>query len=76
LFNPKRVILGGGVAEAPEALLLQPLRERLPRYLLPQVAEGLEVIRAQLGYDAGIMGAIALALTDFEAAKGGCNDDD
>ena len=29
LLNPKRVILGGGVAEAPEALLLQPLRERL-----------------------------------------------
>jgi glucokinase len=64
LFNPKRVILGGGVAEAPEALLLQPLRERLPRYLLPQVAEGLEVVRAQLGYDAGIWGAIALALTE------------
>ncbi len=62
LFNPQRVILGGGVAEAPEALLLQPLREKLPRYLLPQVAEGLEVVRAQLGYDAGIMGAIALAL--------------
>ncbi len=62
LFNPQRVILGGGVAEAPEALLLQPLREKLPRYLLPQVSKGLEVLRAQLGYDAGIMGAIALAL--------------
>jgi glucokinase len=67
LFNPKRVILGGGVAEAPEALLLQPLRERLHRYLLPQVAEGLEVIRAQLGYDAGIFGAIALALLEFQS---------
>ncbi len=62
LLNPHRVILGGGVAEAPEALLLQPLREKLPRYLLPQTAEGLEIVRAQLGYDAGIMGAIALAL--------------
>jgi glucokinase len=62
LFNPKKVILGGGVAEAPEHLLIEPLRERLVRYTLPQVHEGLEVIRAQLGYDAGIMGAIALAL--------------
>jgi hypothetical protein len=35
--------------------------------LLPQVAEGLEVIRAQLGYDAGIMGAIALALLEFQS---------
>jgi len=62
LFNPKKVILGGGVAEAPEHLLIEPLRERLVRYTLPQVYEGLEVVRAQLGYDAGIMGAIALAL--------------
>ena len=76
LLNPKRVILGGGVAEAPEALLLQPLRERLHHYLLPQVAEDLEVVRAQLGYDAGIFGAIALALTDVEAVKGGRDDGD
>jgi len=62
LFNPKKVILGGGVAEAPEHLLIEPLRERLVHYTLPQVYEGLEVVRAQLGYDAGIMGAIALAL--------------
>ncbi|MCS7187343.1 MAG: ROK family protein [Armatimonadota bacterium] len=65
LFNPKRVILGGGVAEAPEHLLIEPLRARLPRYTLPQAAEGLEVVRAQLGYDAGIMGAIALAITSI-----------
>lgn len=63
LFNPKRVILGGGVGEAPEHLLVEPLKARLPRYTLPQVAEGLEVVRAQLGYNAGIMGAIALAIT-------------
>ncbi|MCC6036986.1 MAG: ROK family protein [Armatimonadetes bacterium] len=62
LFNPKKVILGGGVAEAPEHLLIEPLREHLVRYTLPQVYEGLEVVRAQLGYDAGIMGAVALAL--------------
>jgi glucokinase len=62
LFNPKKVILGGGVAEAPEHLLIEPLRECLVRYTLPQVYEGLEVVRAQLGYNAGIMGAIALAL--------------
>ncbi|MCS7264710.1 MAG: ROK family protein [Armatimonadetes bacterium] len=63
LFNPKRVILGGGVGEAPEHLLIEPLKALLPRYTLPQSSEGLEIVRAQLGYDAGIMGAIALAIT-------------
>ncbi len=67
LFNPKLVILGGGVGEAPEHLLIEPLRARLPRYTLPQTAEGLEVVRAQLGYDAGIMGAVALAITTIDA---------
>ncbi|MCS7191992.1 MAG: ROK family protein [Armatimonadetes bacterium] len=67
LFNPKRVILGGGVSEAPEHLLVEPLRLRLLRYTLPQAAEGLEIVRAQLGYDAGIMGAIALAITTLDA---------
>lgn len=62
LFNPRLVILGGGVGEAPEHLLVEPLKAKLPRYTLPQVAEGLEVVRAKLGYDAGIMGAIALAI--------------
>ncbi|GBC98924.1 Glucokinase [bacterium HR17] len=62
LLNPRRVVLGGGVAEAPDALLLTPLRERVPRYMLPQVAGGLDIVRAQLGYDAGVMGAVALAI--------------
>lgn len=62
LFNPRKVILGGGVSEAPSHLLIEPVRQRLPLYTLPQVREGLEVVRAQLGYDAGIMGAIALAI--------------
>ncbi|MCS7224197.1 MAG: ROK family protein [Armatimonadetes bacterium] len=64
LFNPKRVILGGGVSEAPEELLVRPVRERLPLYVLPQSLEGLEVVRAQLGYDAGVMGAVALGLEE------------
>lgn len=63
LFNPKRVILGGGVAEAPKELLLEPLRKSVPRYTLPQAAEGLEIVCARFGYDAGIIGAVALALT-------------
>jgi len=65
LFNPRKVILGGGVAEVSESLLVEPFRERLSYYTLREVYEGLEVVRAELGYDAGVMGAIALAIVMF-----------
>lgn len=60
LLNPARIILGGGVAES-GPLLYTLLRHALPRYVLPQ-ALAAEVLPAQLGYDAGVRGAIALAM--------------
>lgn len=62
LLNPAAVIIGGGLSEAPEPLFLEPLRRALPRYCLDEAAHGLRVEAAQLGYDAGVMGAVALAL--------------
>ena len=65
LCSPAIVIMGGGVSEQGE-VLLRPLRRALPKYMLPQHAAGLKVVRARLGYDSGIMGAIALALQELE----------
>ena len=62
LLNPEAVIVGGGLSEAPEALFLDPLRRAVPDYCLAEAAAGLLIEAAQLRYDAGIMGAIALAL--------------
>jgi glucokinase len=62
LLNPAAVIIGGGLSEAPEALFLEPLRAAIPRYSLKEAAAGLRVEAAHLRYDAGIMGAIALAI--------------
>jgi glucokinase len=61
LLDPERVILGGGVAEAGE-LLLGPVREAIRRVAMPAPAERLRVVGAQLGYDAGVRGALALAI--------------
>jgi glucokinase len=63
LLNPELVIIGGGLSEAPQDLFLGPLKKALPRYCLDQSAIGLRVEAAQLRYEAGLMGAIALALT-------------
>ena len=63
LLNPAMVIIGGGLSEAPEHLFLEPLKRAIPRYCLNEAAPNLRVEAAQLRYEAGIMGAVALALS-------------
>jgi glucokinase len=63
LLNPAAVILGGGLSEAPESLFLNPLRTAIPRYCLSEAAQTLRIEAARLRYDAGVMGAVALALS-------------
>jgi glucokinase len=60
VLDPAMIILGGGVGEAGERLF-GPLREAVRRHLLPSMPAP-EVVPAALGYDAGIVGALALAL--------------
>ncbi len=62
LLNPAAVIIGGGVSEAPEPLFLEPLRRAIPRFCLSEAARNLRVEAARLRYEAGVMGAVALAL--------------
>jgi glucokinase len=60
IFRPQVVILGGGIAEAGE-FLLKPLNEQL--YANTFAAEEIgvpKVIKAELGNDAGIIGAASL----------------
>jgi len=63
LLNPAAVIIGGGLSEAPQALFLEPLKRAIPRFCLNESAANLHVNAAQLRYEAGIMGAVALALS-------------
>ena len=55
------VVIGGGVASAPEALLLAPLRELVERESFARHGgRATQVARAELGNDAGILGAALL----------------
>ena len=59
IFNPTIIIIGGGVAQS-GSLLLLPLRAALEKYvMIPEYLEGLEITTAQLGDNAGLMGALA-----------------
>ncbi len=62
LLNPAAVIIGGGLSEAPDELFLQPLRRAVPAYCLGAASAALRIETAQLRYDAGVIGAVALAL--------------
>jgi len=63
LLNPAVVILGGGLSESPARLLLEPLRRAIRAIGLAEAARNLRVESAKLRYDAGVMGAIALAIS-------------
>jgi glucokinase len=61
IFNPSIVILGGGVSRS-GAFLFDPLRAAVAeRILSPEYLHGLTITTAELGDDAGLLGALALA---------------
>jgi glucokinase len=61
IFNPSIVIFGGGVSRS-GALLLDPVRASMQRLVMtPAYLDGLQVVLAQLGDDAGLLGALAQA---------------
>ncbi|MFD5918564.1 ROK family protein [Kitasatospora sp. NPDC058201] len=59
LVDLHRVVIGGGVAAAGPALF-DPLARHLDRYAALPYVRGLDVRRAELGTDAGLIGAAAL----------------
>ena len=61
ILSPEVVAMGGGVAAAPEALLLEPLREIVARECYARhTGRQPRIVQAELGNDAGIIGAALL----------------
>ncbi len=61
LLNPEAIVIGGGVARAGE-ILFTPFREHLLRQLSGPFKDGLAILPAAFGHEAGTVGAAALAL--------------
>lgn len=64
VLNPERVVIGGGLAQAGD-LLLEPARAEVRRRIRINPTEGTLIVPAELGYEAGAIGA---ALWGAEAA--------
>ena len=61
VFEPELVVVGGGFGEAGE-LLLAPAREVVAREGLPPGRETVRIVEAELGVEAGVIGAATIAL--------------
>jgi predicted NBD/HSP70 family sugar kinase len=64
-LNPEMVVLGGELSLAGEPLL-SGVRESIDRYAQPGIARDLRIQLGQLGADAQLLGAAALALADSD----------
>jgi glucokinase len=64
IFNPQVVVIGGGVIAAGE-LLLAPARRVVAERVLPFLREGVPIVAARFGVEAGMVGAAALAYDEI-----------
>ena len=59
LLNPEKIIIGGGVAEAGD-ILFDPIKETIQKRAMTIQKEAVEIVPAQLGNTAGVIGASLL----------------
>jgi glucokinase len=64
IFRPQIVVIGGGFASAGD-FLLEPAREIMRREALPPANERVEIVRAELGTAAGVIGAALVAYDEL-----------
>ncbi len=65
IFNPQRVIVGGGVSQQQE-LFIEPLRQAVLSGVMPCFRENLTLCAAELGNHAGLLGAVKYHITETE----------
>ena len=69
-LSPKKIILGGGVMHQEQlfSLIRKRFREQMSGYIIAPELENLEqyIVPASLNDDQGIMGAVKLAMNEYE----------
>lgn len=66
LLNPSRIVIGGGISKAGDALFV-PLRAELRRQITSWSRARIDVVSAALGDDSVLYGALALAETQISS---------
>jgi glucokinase len=73
LLAPDKVVLGGGLVEAMPELITESVRTAAVDRVMPSFAKSFEVVAAELGDDATVMGAAAWA-QEVVSARAKLND--
>ena len=66
IVNPEIVVVGGGMIEQMEDLMLPILRAKAEEYSHPGVRKGIDIVASRLADDAGIVGAAVFARRTVE----------
>ena len=64
-LSPDRVILGGGVMMAGR-IIIDTVNRYLPSYCFPMIREKCDIVAAELGEEAGVLGAGAMVFEAFD----------
>lgn len=64
IFNPQIVVLGGGVMQGLQDIILKPLRERVMDEVFPLHGAGLQIELTSLGADIGLYGCLAAIIQE------------
>ncbi|MDS0528179.1 ROK family protein [Clostridium sp. SHJSY1] len=68
IFDPEMVVIGGGVTQVGD-ILFNKVRQVVNRRCFKNMAEACEVVPAGLGSNAGVVGAVALAILESKNNK-------
>ena len=63
ILNPSRIVIGGELTQAGQ-LLFDPLRSAVRRSAIQAATDAVDLVPAQLGERAEVLGALALVLSD------------
>ena len=68
IFDPAKIIIGGGVSNGGD-IVFEKINEQMQARCLGPILDHCKVEKAQLGGKAGVIGAVALALVEYQAMK-------
>jgi glucokinase len=69
ILTPEAIIIGGGVSASAE-FFFPSVQAEIERRVLPSSRAGLQLLKAELGNQAGIVGAAKLAWMRVEVSSG------